>query len=214
MTGIGSQIIHHAATLPEGTVLYANAYLHLGTRAAVSKALSRLAREGRLIRFWQGVYVLPVETRFGRRTPDMAVIMREFSKLSGEIIAPACGAVAHSFGLTTQVPVRYVYLTSGSAKVLRFDNLTVTLQHAPRWHLLYPDSLAGNFLRAMAWIGPEHSKTFLRNSRRLLLREDLDELAAARLLAPVWVAELITELLMPILPTEQRLGGKVEWDRT
>ena len=46
--------------------------LHLGNRAAVDQALSRLARSGHLMRICQGVYMRPIETRFGVRAPRVA----------------------------------------------------------------------------------------------------------------------------------------------
>ena len=46
-------------------------FLDLGSRAAVDQALSRLVRRGALPRAGRGVYVLPVESRFGRRAPSV-----------------------------------------------------------------------------------------------------------------------------------------------
>ena len=41
------QIMAYAATLPEGALLHPKVLLHLGTRAAIDQALSRLAKRGR-----------------------------------------------------------------------------------------------------------------------------------------------------------------------
>lgn len=62
MTGLPSRILQLADELPEETAL-----LHLGTRAAVDQALSRLARRGELMRICQGSYAQPVQFRFGLR---------------------------------------------------------------------------------------------------------------------------------------------------
>lgn len=42
MQRLTTQIMAHAEHLPEGTALSAKAFLHLGNRAAVDQALSRL----------------------------------------------------------------------------------------------------------------------------------------------------------------------------
>ena len=50
MASLPESILLHAQSLPEGGVLSPKEFLHLGTRAAVDQALSRLTKEGRLLR--------------------------------------------------------------------------------------------------------------------------------------------------------------------
>ena len=65
MRGLPKRIMEYAEAHPEATPLCPGALLHLGHRAAIDQALSRLARSGELMRVCQGVYMRPVETRFG-----------------------------------------------------------------------------------------------------------------------------------------------------
>ena len=109
---LASQIMSHAVP-PEGALLCPSALLHLGSRAAVDQALSRLARKGERIRVCRGVYVRPIETRFGPRPPSMDKVLASLSALWGETIVPCGGMAANALGLTKQVPVRQVHLTSG-----------------------------------------------------------------------------------------------------
>ena len=53
MKSLPEQIMEHAEAMPEATPICPAALLHLGQRAAVGQALSRLARSGRLIRIRQ-----------------------------------------------------------------------------------------------------------------------------------------------------------------
>ena len=69
MPGLPALIMEYASELPEGALLCPNALVHLGTRTAVGKALSRLAQSGRLLRICRGMYVRPVDTRFGSCPP-------------------------------------------------------------------------------------------------------------------------------------------------
>ena len=131
------------------------ALLHLGNRAAVDQALSRLARSGRLMRICQGVYMRPIETRFGRCAPSTAAAIKALSALWGETIVPCGGGAANCLGLTTQNPVRMIYLTSGPNRRLHFGGSVVELRHAPRWQLAAPHRKAGEVIRALAWLGPE-----------------------------------------------------------
>ena len=140
---LSKRIVEHACSLPEAVPICAGTLLHLGNRAAVDQALSRLARSGRLLRICQGVYMRPVETRFGPCAPSVDKALNALADLWNETIVPCGGAAAHVLGLTTQVPVRSVYLTSGPGRRLRFGNLDVELRHAPRWQLAAPHHRGG-----------------------------------------------------------------------
>ena len=73
MTRLTEQILSHATGLPEGAPVSAKSLLHLGNRAAVDQALSRLTERGQLIRAGRGVYLRPITSRFGTRTPSVPV---------------------------------------------------------------------------------------------------------------------------------------------
>src|SRR5580704_11671211 len=69
MQTVVEKILSEAKTLPEGALISAKEFLHLGSRAAVDQALKRLKERKELMRLYQGVYVRPVKTRFGVRAP-------------------------------------------------------------------------------------------------------------------------------------------------
>ncbi len=195
MPSLPSQIMSHADESPEGTLLCPSALLHLGSRAAVDQALSRLARKGELVRVYQGVYVRPIQTRFGVRPPAVDKVLSSLSALWGETIVPCGGMAANTLGLTTQVPVRSVYLTSGANRKLRLGGITVELRHAPRWQLTAPHRPAGEAVRALAWLGPEAVEDNLRALECRLSAEDIRELAASRAVMPAWMAEPVSAMV-------------------
>ena len=98
-------------------------------------------------------------------------------------------------GLTTQIPVRLVYLTSGPDRRMRFGNLDVELRHAPRWQLAAPRRRAGEIIRALAWLGPDEVREGLQTVLPALSPEDIDELAEARATMPHWMAEPVSMLV-------------------
>ena len=195
MPSLPRLIMEYAAESPEGSLLCPNVLLQLGNRDAVDQALSRLARSGRLSRVCQGVYVRPLETRFGPRPPSVDKVIESLTALWGETIVPCGGAAANALGLTTQVPVRSVYLTSGPNRKLKLGEGTVHLRHAPRWQLVAPHRAAGDAVRAMAWLGPQEVEESLSVICRKLSAEDLDELAASRAMMPAWIAEPVSAMV-------------------
>ncbi len=79
------------------------------------------------MRIRQGVYMRPIESRFGRCAPGIEKSLQALSELWGETIVPNGGGAANWLGLTTQNPVRLVYLTSGRSRRLRFGKRCATL---------------------------------------------------------------------------------------
>jgi hypothetical protein len=189
------QVLEHAAALPEGASLSAKALLHLGSRAAVDQTLSRLARKGSLLRAGRGVYVLPIVGKFGTRAPEVAKVIREWASQRGETVVGNGAAAANALGLTTQVPVRHVFLTSGRNRKLRLGSQTVELRHAPPWQLLYPGQPAGEVIRSLAWVGPSGSKVALGQLERKVPASAIQAIASARARLPTWLASHVSALV-------------------
>lgn len=195
MQTLAQRVLEHAVGLPEGTPLVAKELLHLGSRAAVDQVLARLVRRGTLLRAGRGIYVLPVESRFGSRAPSIAKMVEGLATQRGETIVSHGAAAANALGLTTQVPMRAVFLTSGPSRRLKLGAQTVELRHAPVWQLIFPGRAAGDVVRALAWLGPEKAREALRTLRTKLPPTEIKEVAAARARLPTWMAQEVSALV-------------------
>lgn len=184
-------ILRQAQSLPEGGVLSPKEFLHLGSRAAVDQAFSRLAKAGKLLRVARGTYAVPVASRFGVRAPAPEKVVQALAGQSGEIVVPHGASAANSLGLTRQVPIREVYLTSGRTRKLKFGRSEVLMKHAPRWMLALGSRPAGAAVRALAWIGPAHAGESVVSLRRSLPHAEWQALASARATLPGWMAQAI-----------------------
>ena len=138
MERLSETVLRHAQGQPEGTPVLAKGLLHLGSRAAVDQALSRLVRRGALLRAGRGVYVLPVESPFGRRAPSVDKTVQRLAAARGERVANSGAMAANLFRVTTQVPAKHVVLTSGPSRTLTLGREEIELRHAPEWQLRAP----------------------------------------------------------------------------
>lgn len=191
MMHLTDQIMEHAKRLPEGEPIAAKGLLHLGKRAAVDQALSRLAERGQLIRAGRGIYLRPVESRFGTRTPSVERSVEALAKQRGEVIVSTGAAAANTLGLTTQVPVRSVFLTSGRSRTMSLGKQVVELRHAPRWQLTLANREAGEAVRALAWLGPEKADAALKTLKRKLPSNAFEELVSVAPQLPTWLAQSV-----------------------
>lgn len=175
-------------------LLTASELLHLGTRAAVDQALSRLTRRGELVRVSRGLYARPVQGRFGQVLPPTTKVAEAVAKRLGEPLVRHGAAAANRLGLTTQVPVREVYLTSGATQQIRVGRQRLELRHAPSWQLIFPRSAAGELLRAMAWLGPVQAQRAAEQIRAVVPRAELEQLLEVRSVLPTWMAQQVSTL--------------------
>jgi hypothetical protein len=159
----------------------------------VDQAFSRLPEEGKLRRVGRGIYVTPVSSRFGTRAPAPEKVVQSLAVQSGEVVTPHGANAANALGLTQQVPIREVYLTSGRSRKLSLGRYEVTVKHAPRWMLALGGGQAGAAVRALAWMGPTHVGESLAALRRTLPSTEWQALTAGRAGLPSWMARAIGE---------------------
>jgi hypothetical protein len=193
MSQLNQTILSQAQSLPEGGLLSPKEFLHLGSRAAIDQVLSRLAREGKLLRVGRGAYSSPVQGRFGIRPPSTESVMEALETSSGELVVPSGASEANALGLTTQVPTRDVYLTSGPSRKLKFGNREVELKHGNRSQLLLGKSPAGRAIRALIWLGPEQTTPIaLATLKDKLSTQEWEAMRQARARLPSWMALVVS----------------------
>lgn len=192
MNSLTKQVLSYVEIQPEGMPLTAKGLLHLSNRAAIDQTLSRLARRGEIMRLGRGVYVRPIKTKFGVRYPFAEKIVEQFTKARGETIVSTGAAAANALGLTTQVPVKTIYLTSGRSRRLALGNGSVELRHAKPWQLANTSERVGQAARALEWLGPRQATRALATLKNRLEPAELTELQAMRPLLPEWLAQKIS----------------------
>ena len=189
---LAERIMEYAEALPEATPIRPRDVIHLGKRASVNKTLSRLTRSDDLLRIYRGIYMRPIPTRFGLRGPRRRKALDALQELWSETIVPTGGSAANCLGLTTQNPVRSVYLTSGPSRRLCFGAHPVELRHAPGWLLFAPHSKAGQVVRALAWLHRHEADDALKAVLPTLSEEEITELSVARAVVPIWMADALS----------------------
>ena len=195
MNSVPSRIVDYAKSQPEGALFGANELLGFGARAAVDQALVRLRNAGDIMRVARGTYTRPVATRFGSRGPDEVLVAQAFARREGVTITPHGAEEAHRLGLSTQVPVKTIWLTSGRAASLAVGAQTVEFKPAARWLLADPGGRAGALLRAIAWLGADEVAEQLPLLGKSLSAAERETLLEARGRMPGWLAQAVTDAL-------------------
>ena len=96
---------------------------------------SKFAKTGLLCRLAKGVYYKPIQTRFGILYPEVGALVKAIAHRDNAHVLPTGETAQNMLGLFTQVPMNYVYLTSGSAR--KIGICTTYCQTV--WRILYSE---------------------------------------------------------------------------
>lgn len=139
-----------------GFVFTPKEFAHLGTRAAVDQALSRLQRSGQIRRLTRGVYEFPkIHPKIGLLSPSPEAVAKAIAKRSASRIAVSPAKAANLLGLSTQVPVQNVFWTEGPSRTIRIGNQTVSLKHVAPSKMIGAGTEAGIVIQAVRSLGKE-----------------------------------------------------------
>ena len=188
---LATTVLRHAKKLPEGGIVSPKEFLHLGTRANVDQVLSRLARKGLLLRIGRGMYTVPLKSRFGIRPPSSRSVIEAISHRTAESIVPIGASAATVLGLSTQVPMQEIYLTSGPSRTINLGSRRIKLRHAPLWQVR--EGVAGTAIRALLSMGEVNAEESLCSLWPRLSASEKKRLVASRGSGPSWLAAAISK---------------------
>ena len=115
-----------------GTTFFADSLTGYGSIAEVTEALDQLCKEEIIIRITDGFYCYPeLLNRFGMKfqKPIINEVIWEVARHRGVRLAPTAAYSENALMLSTQVQMRYVYLTDAESQEWKFyDTITVNLR--------------------------------------------------------------------------------------
>jgi hypothetical protein len=132
ITTVQDTILNRIRQQGRGKVFIPKDFLDLGSRDAVDQSLSRLVRNGAILRLGRGLYHYPqVNLRLGIPLgPDLDEIADALARQTGSRVVPSGAVAANRLGLSTQVPAKPVYLSDGRTRQVKIGNTTIQIRHA------------------------------------------------------------------------------------
>lgn len=115
-----------------GTTFFADSLTGYGPIGEVTEALDQLCKEEIIIRITDGFYCYPeLLNRFGMKfqKPIINEVIWDVAQHRGVRLAPTAAYSENALMLSTQVQMRYVYLTDAESQEWKFyDTITVNLR--------------------------------------------------------------------------------------
>lgn len=183
-----------------GSLFFVSDFATSGNDVFISRVLSEFVETGLLYRLAHGVYCKPVKTRLGVLYPEVSEIVKAIARRDNAQILPTGETAQNMLGLSTQMPMNYIYLTSGSSRKITIGPKTIVFKRCVPKNFACSDKFLAILIQALKSIGQaritdEHRviiKGLLKNN--LPIKSFDDDLKTA----PVWVRRMIVNIVREI----------------
>lgn len=163
----------------------------------IGDLLSNYAMEGKLIRLANGVYLKTNITKFGPVYPSPSEVAEAIAKRDHAQVLMTGLAAENYFGLSTQIPMKVVFLTSGSARKLTVGNSTIEFKRGVPKNFAFKDKTMATLCLALKSIGNGH----VTDEQKTILKSFLNDYTLSHdinsdlKLMPQWIQKLLNELM-------------------
>jgi hypothetical protein len=183
-----------------GMLYFISDFAEHGNDVFISRVLSECVNDGLLLRIANGIYCKPIETRFGPLVPSVEELVKAIARRDNAQILPTGETAQNLLGLSTQVPMNSVYLTSGSARKLFLRGRTVTLKRSVPRNFACKNDFMAALIQALKSIGKDNLTEEHMGTIVGLLKEHLDDATYVDDLktAPIWVRKILSEIIRNI----------------
>ncbi len=198
MTSTDDKIEQKIKSLKQGTIVFTEDFQNYGSPGAVKVALHRIVKKGLLHNLARGIYAKPTfstllnkEVLPGAEEVALAIAKRDKARL-----LPTGAYAQNALGLSTQVPLRIVYLTDGSPRTIKIGKRSIQFKKTTPKNLALKGKISKLVVQALKDIGKDKATPQeLEKIQSLLLKEDKQDLKHDIALAPQWIAEILAKEL-------------------
>ena len=182
--------------MPEDSVLFRSDFPEYHPEF-VGETLAELTSEGILVKLAQGIYAKPRMSRFGAVLPSVEKIVQSIAIRDNAEVLPSGMTALNVLGLSTQVPMNYTYLTTGSERTIKLTNRQVVLKRGVPKNFCYETRLIALLVQALRTLKQENvGQEELQTIRTLIAKEpDKETLAKDVDKMPAWMKRIIKPML-------------------
>jgi hypothetical protein len=197
LMSIEDQIFKKIKDNKRGKIFFPASFSNLGSEDAIHQALKRLTEKGILLRIAHGIYLYPkIDPELGILYPPIDEIAKAIAKRDKARIIPTGVQALNLLGLSTQVPMKVVYLTDGAQRNISIGNQSIKFKKTSPRNLATKGEISGLVIQALREIGKDNaSADQLRIIYEILRKEDPSIVKNDAGLAPAWISKIMSTAL-------------------
>ena len=163
----------------------------------VGETLAELTQEGLLVKLAQGIYAKPRWSRFGVVLPSVDKIVQAIAARDNAEILPSGMTALNVLGLSTQVPMKYSYLTTGSERTIKLKNQEIRLKRGVPKNFCYKTKLIALLVQALKALKQQNVGQEEIQVIRSLISKEPDRIALAKDvdMMPNWMKRIVKPML-------------------
>jgi hypothetical protein len=177
-----------------GKIFFAQDFRLFGTGLAVRHTLSRLCQEEFIFRLSNGIYLYPkISKRIGVVYPSIEEIAKAIAKREKARLIPTGVYALNKLGLSTQVPMKVVFLTDGAPRIVKVGKkATINFKKTVAKHLAFRGAITTLVVFALKEIGKGKVTDYeLQKISDALAKEKLENIIYDAKIAPEWIAKIM-----------------------
>lgn len=180
----------------QGAVFFVNDFAEFDNEY-VSKLLSTMESFNALERLAKGIYYKPIVTRYGHIYPSAEKIVRLIANHENAKILPTGEYALNALGLSTQVPMKAVYLTTGSSRTITIGDKKIRLKHRAPSAYSYKSQLMPLLVLALKAKGQANITDADTNRIEEIISDSAEkqQIKTDLSMAPVWVRKYIKPII-------------------
>ena len=196
VSAMANRIMRRVRGKGRGWVFTPRHFLDFGSRGAVDMAICRLVQTKAIRRVGRGLYDYPrMHDTLGALSPDPAILADAIAMQTGDKLGPSSAAAANQLGLSTQVPAKPSFATTGHSRVKHAAGRSLTLRHSRAPVLDNGSQTANAVVQALAQLGRTRvDHDIIQRLADQLAEDDLVQLMRARPAMPGWMGDVILKI--------------------
>lgn len=148
--------------IPRGRIFFAESIYKKYPTRTVQRVLLRLIKLNEVGTLCRGMYFRPEKSRYFPGcaiAPTSEKIVKAISKKTGEIISVHGAVALNQIGLSTQVPVRAIYYTTGRSRHIKINGENrIKLVHVNPKIIVMPNTVTCHVVAALWFEGKRYLK--------------------------------------------------------
>ena len=194
---VENKIAEVLKSFPKGSVLFVDDFLDYGNPESVKKALLRLKEKDILVRLAHGIYLYPkIDKELGILFPSTEDIAKAIARRDKARILPTGIQALNKLGLSTQVPMKVVYLTDGAARNIKVGKRTIAFKRTSPKILLAKGKISSLVIQALKTIGQNKVDDEIKNKiQGILKKEKKENIMNDAKLAPAWINKILMQTI-------------------
>jgi hypothetical protein len=150
---VENKIFESLKSRQKGIVIFVSDFLDYGNSESVKKALLRLNEKETIIRLAHGIYLYPkVDKELGVLFPSTEEIAFAIARRDKVRIIPTGVQALNKLGLSTQVPMKLVYLTDGGTRNIKVGKRTISFKNTSPKNLFMKGEISSMVIQALKTI--------------------------------------------------------------